>query len=137
MKKKSYAIIGVLVVIIILIVASILIFNNNNNNSNSEVTELKTVNISVYDQNDETLFNENVETDKEYLIDVLNDTNELQLETEDSQYGAYITSIMGIEQNDDYYWSYYIDDSYATVGVSSCEVENGQNYSFKFEKIEY
>ena len=43
---------------------------------------------------------------------------------------------MNIEQGDNYYWSYYIDDQYATVGVSNCQIENGKTYNFKIEKFE-
>ena len=55
---------------------------------------------------------------------------------EDGKYGKFITSILGIEQGDNYYWSYYINDEYANVGVSSCEVEQNKMYTFKIEKFE-
>ena len=54
---------------------------------------------------------------------------------EDSQYGKYITSILGIEEGDSYYWSYYINDEYASIGVSSCEIEENSVYSFKIENM--
>lgn len=56
---------------------------------------------------------------------------------EDSEYGKYITSILGIEQGDNYYWSYYINNEYANVGVSNCEIEQDKIYTFKIEKFEY
>ena len=49
----------------------------------------------------------------------------------------YITSIKGLEQTEDekglYYWSYYVDDEYATTGVSACNVEDGKKYTFNYE----
>ena len=57
---------------------------------------------------------------------------DIELKYEDDKYGAYITSIKGFEQKEDekgmYYWSYYIDEVYATTGVSSCNVEDGKKY---------
>lgn len=135
MKKKSIAIISILALLIIIIVISLSLIKNNN--SDNENTQLKKITISVYNQYNINLFNEAIETDKEYLIDILTNISEIQLKTEDSQYGAYIKSIMGIEQSDEYYWSYYIDDTYATVGVSNCKIEDGKNYSFRFEEIQY
>lgn len=51
--------------------------------------------------------------------------------------GTYITSLYGIDQkNEDngmYYWSYYIDDNYAEVGVSNCEIKNGSTDKYVYE----
>lgn len=136
MKKKSVAIITILALLIIIIIVISLSLTRNNNSDNESI-QLKTITISVYNQDNTNLFYETIETDKDNLIDILTNISELQLKTEDSQYGAYITSIMGIEQSDEYYWSYYIDDTYATIGVSSCKIEDGKNYSFRFEAIQY
>lgn len=97
----------------------------------------KTVTISIFDKEQKNIYSESVNTDKKYLIEVLEEKKDLEVKTEDSQYGKYITSIKGIEQGDNYYWSYYIDGQYAEVGVSSCEIENGKNYDFKIESMNY
>ena len=123
--------------IIIMIILSIFIIKNNNSASNSLKDEKITITISVFDKQDESIYTQNVESDKKYLADVVKDIKELKVITEPSQYGEYITSMMGIEQGDDYYWSYYIDGDYATVGISSCEIQDGKNYEFKIEKFNY
>lgn len=135
MNKKRGIGLSFVVVITIAIVATIGIIRNNTN-SNIANTKVN-VTINVFDKENSNIYNKSIETNKEYLLEILNDTEELNVVTEDSQYGAYITSIMGIEQGDNYYWSYYIDSEYASVGVSNCEVEDGKTYDFKIEKFEY
>lgn len=133
MQKKVLVCICILVIII---AVSITVLVIQHNSSNGDYNKIR-VTISVFDKENSNIFNRTVDTDKEYLIDVLNDINELNLVTQDSEYGAYITSVMGIEQDSNYYWSYYIDDEYATVGVSSCKVEDGKTYNLKYEEIIY
>ena len=59
----------------------------------------------------------------------------LNVETEDSDYGAYIISIGDLEQGDNYYWNYYVNGEYASVGVSSYEIKNNDVFTFKLEKF--
>lgn len=132
-KCKLFAGIGAIIVIVAIAISLLIINNNKSDVENTKTT----INISVYNKENTNIYDESFSTDKKMLIDVLNDIDELEVKTEVSQYGAYITSIMGIEQGDNYYWSYYIDDEYATVGVSSCELEEGKNYNFKIEEMNY
>ena len=111
-------------------VSHILSYKKDYQKSKIEIT------ISVFDKENFNIYNKNVETEKTYLIDVLKDLEDLNIITEKTEYGEYITSIMNIEQGDNYYWSYYIDDQYATAGVSNCQIENGKTYNFKIEKFE-
>lgn len=140
MKKTNKILIGTVSAIAIFLVASSIIFINNKNNENTENIENvegKTVTVEVYDKEGNNIYDKTLKTDKKYLIEVLNDEKELEVKTEESEYGAFITSIKGIEQGDNYYWSYYIGEEYAQVGVSSCEVEENKTYNFKIEKFEY
>jgi len=99
----------------------------------------KEISIVINDYEKNELFNEELKTEKNKLIDVLKELD-VELKYEDGQYGAYITSIKGLEQKEDengmYYWSYYIDDAYATTGVSACDVEDGKKYTFNYEYYE-
>lgn len=132
---KKISIIAVIAIILIIGIAAIV--NNSNIAENVVGENNKTVTISVYNKENENIYKENVNTDKQYLIEVLEENKDLDVITEDSQYGKYITSIKGIEQGNNYYWSYYIDGTYAEVGVSSCEIEDGKTYEFKIESMNY
>ena len=130
MKKK--VIIVSIILIIILIIGGIIINNYKKDYQKSKIE----ITISVFDKENLNIYNKNVETEETYLIDVLKNLEDLNMITEETEYGEYIISIMNIEQGDNYYWSYYIDDQYATVGVSNCQIENGKTYNFKIEKFE-
>ena len=126
MKKKSIFTLIVLAMLMILISCT------------NTVVE-STINIVINDYAKNEIYNEEIKTDKTRLIDVLKELD-IELKYEDGQYGAYITSIKGLEQKDDkkgmYYWGYYVDDAYATTGVSSCNVEDGKKYTFNYEYYE-
>lgn len=104
------------------------------------IENLAKLKIIIVDDNKKELYNQEIETNKKYLIDVLKDKEEVKLKYENSDYGAYITSLMGIDQKTDnkkmYYWSYYIDEEYAEVGVSNCEIKEGSTYKFVYEYYE-
>jgi len=127
MKKKSILILIVLAFLMILI-------------SCTNTTVESTVNIVINDYEKNEIYNEEIKTDKTKLIDVLKGLD-IDLKYEDGQYGAYITSIKGLDQKEDntgmYYWSYYVDDAYATTGVSACNIEDGKKYTFNYEYYEY
>ena len=103
-------------------------------------TVASNINIVINDYEKNEIFNQEIKTEKTKLIDVLEELD-IDLECEDGQYGAYITSIKGLEQKEDdkgvYYWSYYVDDTYATTGVSACNIEDGKKYTFNYEYYEY
>lgn len=72
---------------------------------------------------DKTYTYEGLTTDKGTVLEFLeeyNDYLDLSLVTEDSVYGAYITSMKNTAQNDEkgYYYTYKIDGEYALLGVS-------------------
>lgn len=129
--KKKIAIITIIAIIVIAIIG-IIVGNLNNNHSNVE----KEITISIFNKETEKIYSAGVKTEKTYLIDVLKELKEINVVTEKSEYGDFIISIMNIEQGDNFYWSYYIDNEYATVGVSNCKVEDGKTYDFKIEKFE-
>lgn len=135
MNKKIIALICLVGLVIISSVVVVILSLDNENINNIE--KKIQITMSVFDKENNNIYKEEIKTNEKYLIEVLKDMEELKVITEDSDYGEYITSIMDIEQGDNYYWSYYIDDEYATVGASSCEIEDGKTYSFKIEKMEY
>lgn len=129
-----------IIILFLLLLSPLLFLTGCNNKEEKESQSLNKIKIVIVDDNKEELYNKEVETDKKLLIDVLKENENFKLKYEESEYGAYITSLYGIEQKNEgngmYYWSYYIDDNYAEVGVSSCEIKNGSTYKFVYEYYE-
>lgn len=134
--KKKIGLICILAIIVIILIMTIVIINKRNFGQKDLETKNQ-ITISVFDKENTNIYKKDIETDKTYLIDVLKDIQELKVITEDSEYGEFIISIMEIEQGDNFYWTYYIDDEYATTGVSNCKVQQEKTYNFKIESINY
>ena len=81
----------------------------------------------------ETVFT--IHTDKELVGEAL---IELALiEGEDGPYGLYVKTVNGITmdyEKDKAYWAFYVNGEYATSGVDTTEITEGDTYSFKVEK---
>lgn len=134
MKKR------ILNILLLLMIPILLLTGCNNKANNKDNNFVNKVKIVIVDDNKKELFNKEVETKNKYLIDVLKENEEIKLEYEDNKYGAYITSLMGIDQKTTdkgmYYWGYYIDDEYAEVGISNCEIKKDSTYKFVYEYYE-
>jgi hypothetical protein len=95
----------------------------------------KNISVNIYGKDDiGIIFNKELKTEKGYLVDIIEEIPEAKIVVEDGLYGAYITSIMDIEQGDGYYWSYYINGNYASEGISNCVIGDNIVYDFKIEK---
>ena len=100
-------------------------------------TNEKAVTINIIIQNeDEIIYDKEITTTEKKLINVLKNIK-VNLETDKSDYGAFIVSLMGIRQEEDedgmYYWDFYIDDVYADESFSTCEIKNNSTYKFLYE----
>lgn len=59
------------------------------------------------------------------------------IEGEDGEYGLYVKTVNGITADydaDGVYWAFYVNGEYATSGVDSTAIAEGESYSFKVEK---
>lgn len=55
---------------------------------------------------------------------------------EDGQYGLYVKTVNGITADynvDGTYWAFYINGEYASTGVDTTPITEGETYSFKVE----
>ena len=53
---------------------------------------------------------------------------------EDSDYGLYVKTVMGITldyDTDGKYWAFYVDGAYAATGVDQTELTAGSTYAFR------
>lgn len=76
-----------------------------------------------------------VNTDKETVGDALLEQN--LIEGEEGEYGLYVKTVNGITADydtDQTYWAFYVNGEYASTGVDSTPVNEGDTYEFKVEK---
>ncbi|MEE1078310.1 MAG: DUF4430 domain-containing protein [Agathobacter sp.] len=80
----------------------------------------------------ETVFE--VKTDKTTVGEAL--VEEGLIVGEESEYGLYVKTVNGITvdyDTDGKYWAFYVNDEYATSGVDSTDIVEGDSYAFKVE----
>ncbi|MBQ8534832.1 MAG: DUF4430 domain-containing protein [Bacilli bacterium] len=121
--------------LLLVVIVAFLITTGCTKKEETVTSKEKEVKIIIYDKNKEVIYDETVLTNKELLIDVLKEQDEIDLKTENGQYGEYILSINDIEQGDNYYWTYYVNEEYASVGVSQYKIKNNEKYEFKIEEM--
>lgn len=132
--KKSLKFILSIVSIIVAIIAIVVIKNSVKNDDN--VVLSNNIQVIVYDKSNAVIYDDKKETSEKYLIDALNSFSDLKIKTESGDYGAYITSINDLEQSNNYYWNYYVNGEYASVGISKYEIKDNDTITFKLEKFE-
>ena len=96
----------------------------------------KNIEIIVYDNNELAIYEDKVSTKSNKLLTALKEIENLEIVYENSQYGAFIISINSIKQENDYYWNYYVNGEYVTVGISDYEIKNNDKFEFHLEKFE-
>lgn len=122
--------------------------NSNSNSDGATATESATVSadsnvlgegqtaftFTVVDKDgNETEFE--IHTDKETVGEALLEQN--LIAGEDGEYGLYVKTVNGITADydtDGVYWAFYVNGEYASSGVDTTPVTEGDNYSFKIEK---
>lgn len=75
-----------------------------------------------------------IHTDKETVGEALLDLG--LIVGEDGAYGLYVKTVNGITadyETDGTYWAFYVNDEYATSGVDTTVIAEGEEYSFKVE----
>ena len=105
---------------------------NNISNSGSG-----TLNIKVYDINENMVSDKDIEFKKEdKLIDILE--NNYQIRTSNSTYGIVLYDIDDIKTDfTTTYIAIYIDDKYSNYGVSGIKLYDGMRISFKEMVVYY
>lgn len=82
-------------------------------------------------------------TDQKYLGDALEEldenSDEFSLESDDTDYGMYITTVNGLEADydkDQAYWSIYVNGEYGQYGADSQPVKNNDKFKLVYETAE-
>lgn len=134
MSKQKKVVIGIAIIALILIICIVCMINKNDINNTENL--VKNIQISVFDEKELMIYDEKKQTDKVFLAEVLKELDDLNVQTEIGDYGEYINSINDIAQGDNYYWNYYVNGEYASVGISNCRIKENDVYTFKLEKFE-
>ncbi len=80
-------------------------------------------------------------TDAQYLsglMDELKNTEGFEYESEDADFGMYITSVNGIKADDSKktYWAIYVNGEFGQHGADSQPVNDGDAFALKLESYE-
>lgn len=124
--------------------------NNNSsaveNNSSSSMTEESKGDVTVKGEG-KTKFNFDVtdkdgnvtsfeiHTDKTIVGEALQELG--LIEGDEGDFGLYVKKVNGIAADfdiDGTYWAFYVNGAYATSGVDTTEIKDGESYAFKVEK---
>lgn len=95
----------------------------------------KTIVVQVADNEGKTV-TYNHKTDAFFLMQALDEIEGLQIEGEDSTYGMFIKSVNGLQavyELDNAYWSLYVNGEYATHGVDTQPVTDGDTFTLQYE----
>ena len=145
--KKSF-----LLVIFTVIISSTVLFitgcSNNkasNNNEKIEVSDVTIPESNVLGEGDTKFVitvtdkdgneeNFEIHTDKTTVGEALLDLDFIS--GDNGQYGIYVKTVNGITvdyDKDGAYWAFYVNGEYATSGVDTINITEGDTYSFKVE----
>lgn len=95
----------------------------------------KAITITVVDnQGEETVYE--WKTDAEYLMEVVNEIDDLSMDGYESDYGFFIVAVNGLEavyENDNAYWALYVNGDYGNYGMDTQPVTDGDTYRFVYE----
>ena len=98
----------------------------------------KTVAIEVIDDQGKSIEYE-VHTDAEYLQQAMEETEGLTFEGEDGDYGFTVYTVNDVTADfntDAAYWSFYVNDEYCNYGISEQPVNDGDEFTIKYEVYE-
>lgn len=121
--------------LIILVVLFVIAYQNFKPKT---VEDAKTVAIEVIDDQGESTAYE-VHTDAEYLLQAMEETEGLTFDGEEGDYGFTVYTVNDVTADfntDAAYWSFYLNDEYCNYGISEQPVNNGDEFTIKYEVYE-
>lgn len=130
--KNRKVIIGIIGIVLIAVICVVMCFVYGGDKEEASGVE-KTITIHVESARDSYVFDEEYNTDIEYLGDFLVEEHLIGFET--SEYVRYITSVQGYNADDkeQSWWNVSVNGESAMTGVDSIAVEDGAVYSFELK----
>jgi len=133
MKKTGKIIITAMMMLCMMLSLTACGTKDNNAGTTGDV---KHIEVMIYDSTGKEIYDKKVDTEETFLYNALMKMDDLKIEATNSGYGEFITSINGVAGQGNYYWNYYVNGKYSTVGVSTYEVQNNDNIKFILERYE-
>lgn len=99
----------------------------------------KEISIQIIDMHEpeKVLFDEVVSCENESLGDFFDTQDQITVEIEESEYGAYIVSMMGQASDNEYFWVYESENNQTCLdlgmcpAIDECILEDGDQFIFK------
>lgn len=141
-KKLNKKVIGYAAVAVVLVAALCALLLIPNCGKDKVSTETVTFTLTVSVDGVGEIYREEITANKGIALERImleNITENGGVVMEESQYGAYITSICGYEQDysKELYWSFYVNSEYAMEGVSSYCPQEGDDILFELAVSEW
>lgn len=124
MKKK------ILPILLVLCVFTFVSCNSKGKNDNSNVNTEKDVSVEIVWQDGERNEYE-VNTDAEYLAQVLDEIDELSYETDDGMVMV-INGVRADYVKDGAYWAFFVNGEYCNYGISDQPVADGDEFEIVY-----
>ncbi len=142
MKKQQLLIVAILAIIL----GGVGVFALTSGPDESEATNTQTEQVASDDAADESTGSETVDSSEDGKVvtytgvageDALTTLRGLaEVVTEDSDFGAFVTTINGIEaDSNSEFWAFYVDGKQASVGADSFEAEGGEEIEWRLESF--
>ena len=130
MNKNKKIFISVLGLVLAVVVLALLYFNLKPQPKDAGGDKTITVTV-VYEDKSSSDFT--IKTNEDYLSQAL--LQEKLIEGSQSEWGLYVTTVNGVTADDSkhQYWALYIGDEYATTGVDSTPVNDGDVFRLVLE----
>ncbi|BCJ95418.1 hypothetical protein acsn021_29870 [Anaerocolumna cellulosilytica] len=92
------------------------------------------ITLNIYNMNKEAIYSEKVKTEKTNLLEIMSNIDALKMETEDSEGGKFIVSIMDISYDYGQYWNCYINGESLLENISLYEMKDNDVVDLRYEK---
>ena len=133
MKNKKKLLGAILIIVLVAVMA--LVYGKF---KEKPVEGSKNITIEIVNSKEESKVYE-LKTDAQFLIEAMDETEGLEYEGEEGEYGMSIYSVNGETADfnvDASYWAFYVNGEYCNYGVSEQPVEDGDAFAIVYTVYE-
>ena len=133
MKNKKKLLGAILIIVLVAVMALVYVKFKE-----KPVEGSKNITIEIVNSKEESKVYE-LKTDAQFLIEAMDETEGLEYEGEEGEYGMSIYSVNGETADfnvDASYWAFYVNGEYCNYGVSEQPVEDGDAFAIVYTVYE-